>query len=136
MAYGIVRQHDGYIAVESEVGVGTAVQLYLPMAANITLPHVTEEAPLKQEVLTGSETILVVEDGGLVRLAIRNALRQNGYAVIEAETGEEALQKAAVYEGAIHLLLTDIIMPGMNGQELAQQIAAHSPTTAVLYMSG
>jgi two-component system, cell cycle sensor histidine kinase and response regulator CckA len=135
--YGIVKQSGGYIWVSSEVGRGTTFQIYLPRVASTgeTAPHVAVpvDAP---RVEPGTETILLVEDEANLRYLARQYLEKQGYKVIEAADGAVAMQIAVAHESVIHLLLTDVIMPGMNGRELAQRISEIRPNVKVLYMSG
>jgi len=135
--YGIVKQSGGYIWVYSELGKGTTFKIYLPRVAAPS-PQV---APVVAVVETGTveagkETILLVEDESNLRYLARQYLEKQGYRVIEAADGAVAMQIAVAHEGIIHLLLTDVIMPGMNGRELAQRISEIRPNTKVLYMSG
>jgi PAS domain S-box-containing protein len=135
--YGIVKQSGGYIWVYSEAGKGTTFKIYLPRVAE------SVESPVQVVVQTesgavepGTETILLVEDEANLRYLARQYLEKLGYRVIEAADGAVAMQIAVAHEGMIHLLLTDVIMPGMNGRELAQRISEIRPNTKVLYMSG
>jgi PAS domain S-box-containing protein len=134
MVYGIVKQSGGYIWVYSELGRGTTFKVYLPRVDE------TEEKPVPQSVPAGSalgrETILVVEDEPQLRDLTRQFLETRGYTVLVAEHGAAALEVARRHGGLIHLLLTDIIMPVMNGRELAQRMAGLSPKTRILFMSG
>ncbi len=136
--YGIVKQSGGYIWVYSEVGRGTTFKIYLPRVASIGEPaaaHVA--APVEyRKVEPGTETILLVEDEANLRYLARQYLEKQGYKVIEAADGAVAMQIAVAHEAIIHLLLTDVIMPGMNGRELAQRIAEIRPNVKILYMSG
>jgi two-component system cell cycle sensor histidine kinase/response regulator CckA len=135
--YGIVKQSGGYIWVYSELRKGTTFKIYLPRVAGAgerVAPVVVVEKPHKTE--PGTETILVVEDEANLRYLARLFLEKQGYKVIEAADGAVAVQIAVAHEGTIHLLLTDVIMPGMNGRELAQRIAEIRPNVKVLYMSG
>ena len=135
--YGIVKQSGGYIWVSSEPGKGTTFKIYLPRIAESgesAAQVVTEAESLAAE--PGTETILVVEDEANLRYLARQFLEKQGYRVIEAADGAVAMQIAVAHEGTIHLLLTDVIMPGMNGRELAQRISEIRPNTKVLYMSG
>jgi PAS domain S-box-containing protein len=131
--YGIVKQLGGYIGVESEPELGTTFQVYLPktgQAAEVrTAPDVTAGSPV------GSETILLVEDEGGVRAFIKIVLQRFGYRVIAVESAEAAL---TLLEGLppIHVLLTDLVLPGMDGCELAVRVTRDRPDVRVLYMSG
>lgn len=135
--YGIVKQSGGYIWVNSETGKGTTFKIYLPRVAEAA-ESPAEVVAASKSVATepGTETILVVEDEANLRYLARQFLEKQGYRVIEAADGAVALQIAVAHEGIIHLLLTDVIMPGMNGRELAQRISEIRPNTKVLYMSG
>jgi CheY-like chemotaxis protein len=129
--HGMVRQTGGWIWVYSEPGCGTTFKVYLPQ---------TEEAPPRpapalQRDLRGSETILLVEDQEEVRTLGVTILEHFGYHVLSAAGGEEAIALARSYPGAIHLLITDVVMPGINGRVLAQQLAAER-SLRVLFMSG
>jgi PAS domain S-box-containing protein len=136
--YGIVKQSGGYIWVYSELGRGTTFKIYLPRVPSIEEPAMhTIAAPAQfQKVEPGTETILLVEDEANLRYLARQYLEKQGYRVIEAADGAVAMQIAVAHEGVIHLLLTDVIMPGMNGRELAQRISEIRPNVKVLYMSG
>ncbi|HKN15771.1 MAG TPA: ATP-binding protein [Candidatus Sulfotelmatobacter sp.] len=134
--YGIIKQSGGYIWVYSESGKGTTFKIYLPrVPERAESPAVVSTA---ESVATepGTETILLVEDEANLRYLARQFLEKQGYRVIEAADGAVAMQIAVAHEGTIHLLLTDVIMPGMNGRELAQRISEIRPNTKVLYMSG
>jgi two-component system, cell cycle sensor histidine kinase and response regulator CckA len=134
--YGIVKQSGGYIWVESHQGKGTTFKIYFPRVANT--PEIAAQAAATGTAATepGTETILLVEDEANLRYLARQFLEKQGYRVIEAADGTVALQVAVAHEGMIHLLLTDVIMPGMNGRELAQRVAEIRPNSKVLYMSG
>jgi PAS domain S-box-containing protein len=135
--YGIVKQSGGYIWVYSEVGKGTTFKIYFPQVAERAEPPAL--APSAEEaaaVESGTETILLAEDEANLRYLARQFLEKQGYKVIEAADGTAAMQIAVAHSGVIHLLLTDVIMPGMNGRELAQRISEIRPQTKVLYMSG
>src|SRR5580765_8336295 len=136
--YGIVKQSGGYIWVYSEVSRGTTFKIYLPRVPSVEEPAVHAlAAPAQfQKVEPGTETILLVEDEANLRYLARQYLEKQGYRVIEAADGAVAMQIAVAHEGIIHLLLTDVIMPGMNGRELAQRICEIRPNVKVLYMSG
>src|ERR1700722_6588894 len=134
--YGIVKQSGGYIWVYSEMGRGATFEIYLPRGASVE--EVAQiAAPIEhQRVEPGTETILLVEDEANLRYLARQYLEKQGYRVIEAADGAVAMQIAVAHEAVIHLLLTDVIMPGMNGRELAQRISEIRPNVKVLYMSG
>jgi signal transduction histidine kinase/ActR/RegA family two-component response regulator len=135
MVYGIVQQSGGHIGVQSQVGRGTTFDIYLPRsqeAAAAPAPVVQSAGP----ATGGQETILVVEDNVEVRGLAISALKMQGYTMLEASNGEEALRLAAAHSGDIHLLLTDIVMPGMSGRALAEQLTARHPQLRVIYMSG
>jgi len=138
--YGIVKQSGGYIWVYSELGRGTTFKIYLPrvaatgeVAAETVLAAARE---LRTTVEPGTETILLVEDESNLRYLARQFLEKQGYKVIEAADGAVAMQIAVAHPGVIHLLLTDVIMPGINGRELAQHLSEIRPNVKVLYMSG
>jgi len=131
--YGIVKQNSGNIWVYSEPGKGTTFKVYLP-AVKDTPERVSPRAQTR--VQGGDETILLVEDDERVRGLAKQVLARSGYIVIEASNAEDALRIASGYSGPIHLLLTDVILPGVNGRVLAQQISERYPHTKVLYMSG
>ena len=135
--YGIVKQSGGYIWVYSEAGKGTSFKIYLPRVS------ATGEALAAQPALAaseqpspGHETILLVEDEENLRRLARQSLENQGYNVIDAADGAAAIQISQAHQGPIHLLLTDVIMPGMNGRELANQVSPTRPEMRVLYMSG
>jgi len=132
--YGIVKQSGGYINFMSRRGKGTTFRIYLPMveAEHDDAAH----APVVKKSYRGTETVLLVEDQEEVRKVTRQFLQKNGYKVLEASNGLEALQVAERYIGAIHLLLTDIVMPGMNGSELRTRLLPLRPNMRVLFMSG
>jgi CheY-like chemotaxis protein len=131
--YGIVRQSGGWIDVWSEVSVGTSLKVYLPRIDSCPLPEREGIGPPTEE---GVETILVVEDQRAVRAYTGTALRQCGYQVLEASDGDEATAAAERHAGEIHLLLTDVVMPGMNGKELSERLKAKYPNLKVLFISG
>jgi PAS domain S-box-containing protein len=135
--YGIVKQSGGYIWVRSELGRGTTFKIYLPRVAATGETATHAAAPIEyRKVEPGTETILLVEDEANLRYLARQYLEKQGYKVIEAADGAVAMQIAVAHEKVIHLLLTDVIMPGMNGRELAQRICEIRPNVKVLYMSG
>ncbi|MGH2748969.1 MAG: PAS domain S-box protein [Actinomycetota bacterium] len=131
--YSIVQQHQGIITIESEPGLGTALRIYMKTVGETC--ETTGELPERREP-SGTETVLVVEDEPGVREVARRALARRGYNVLEAATGEEAIYMARHHAGAIHLLLTDVVMPGMDGLELARHLSETHPETRILYMSG
>jgi PAS domain S-box-containing protein len=131
--YGIVRQSNGWIGVSSEVGGGTSFKVYLP---RIDEALVAEAEVDRAPTASGSETILVVEDQNAVRAFTKAVLEQYGYHVIEASGGEEAIDAAKRHSGRIHLLLTDVVLPGMNGKELSEQLKVLLPGLKVLFTSG
>jgi PAS domain S-box-containing protein len=135
--YGIVKQSGGYIWVYSELGKGTTFKIYLPRVAASGEPAMQVVTPVEiSRAEPGTETILVVEDEANLRYLARQFLEKQGYKVVEAADGAVAMQIAVAHEGVIHLLLTDVIMPGMNGRELAQRISEIRPNIKILYMSG
>ncbi len=132
--YGIVKQSGGYIEVQSEPGRGTVFTLYLP---HFQGTPADEAAPAsRRRAAGGSETILLVEDERLVRNLCLEVLTKAGYAVLEAQNGEEALRLARENKRALDLIVTDVVMPGMSGRELAKRATASHPRAKVLYLSG
>ncbi|MCB0191997.1 MAG: response regulator [Anaerolineae bacterium] len=132
--YGIVKQSGGQILVYSELGQGTIFKIYLPrVEASLS---VSEAKQPEADTLDGTETVLLVEDDFGVRQMVGDTLRAHGYRVLVAEEPETALLLAAAHEAPIHLLLTDVIMPQMNGRELYQRLAAQRAGLKVLFMSG
>ena len=135
--YGIIKQSGGYIWVNSELGRGTTFKIYLPRVPSAGEAATQVASPAEsRKVEPGTETILLVEDEPNLRYLARQYLEKQGYKVIEAADGAVAVQIAVAHEAVIHLLLTDVIMPGMNGRELAQRISEIRPNVKVLYMSG
>jgi CheY-like chemotaxis protein len=132
--YGIVKQSGGYIWAYSDVGLGTTFKVYLP-SVEMPAEFAEKDAALFYPS-TGEETVLVVEDERMVRELVREILAQQGYNVLEAHRGTEALEVSERHEGPIHLLLTDVVMPGMDGPELARRLTAQRPEMKVLFMSG
>ncbi|HJQ53807.1 MAG TPA: PAS domain S-box protein [Gemmatimonadaceae bacterium] len=130
--YGIVKQSNGFIWVYSEPGKGTSFKLYFPLVAGeTTAANVENRKPTR-----GTETILLVEDSSVVRAAAARILQRAGYTVLEAPTSRSAVDIAAKKQNRIDLLLTDVVMPGMSGREVAEEFARLRPTARVLYMSG
>jgi PAS domain S-box-containing protein len=133
MVYGIVKQSNGYIDVSSEVGAGTSFDIYLPKVDQAVDPSTSTTT---NPSLRGSEGILLVEDDPSLRVLAVHMLESCGYRVLEASSGAAALEISRQQNVHIHLLLTDVVMPGMSGRVLAEQIIAQSPHLVVLYMSG
>jgi PAS domain S-box-containing protein len=134
--YGIVKQSGGYIWVYSEINKGTTFKIYMPRVTEAMESVSTNAAALPAMPVRGIDTILLVEDEANLRELTAQYLQNQGYTVLEAADAAAAIKICTAYTGPIHLLLTDVIMPGMNGRELAQRIAAIRPGTKVLYMSG
>jgi len=132
--YGIVHQNGGWIDVESEAGKGTTFRIYYPRIATCAWEQSTSTQPL--DALGGSETVLVVEDEPAVRELITEVLMDYGYSVLGASNGREALQLAENHTGPIHLMVTDVIMPGMSGLEVAERMSVLRHEIRVLFMSG
>jgi len=133
--YGIVKQSEGWIWVDSAPGAGTTFEILLP-AVEAPEKETAAESPQKSKEPRGSETILVVDDEEGVREVALMALTAQGYRVLAADSGAEALKIAAAETGPIHALITDAVMPGMNGPALAQRLRESRPQTRVLYISG
>ncbi len=135
LVYSFIQQSGGDLRATSAPGAGSTFEILLPQIA--APPLVTPEAaPAFPAAKGGRETILIVEDEPPLRALVQHALAALGYTVLEARSGPEALQRQAAYRGRIDLLLTDVVMPGMSGAELALQIRALQPAIAVLLMSG
>lgn len=148
--YGIVKQNEGHIRIDSQMGQGTSVRIYWPRArprqgASTAAGRAgaTDEAPSEETEhadlrpgAKGKGTILVVEDEFWVRRLTARVLREHGYRVLAAEDGTAALEASRAHQGPIHLLLTDIVMPGIKGPELARQLCRQRAETRVLYISG
>ena len=134
--YGFVRQCGGYIDVMSTPGEGTSIEVLLPRAPETREPRAHTPRPPLSEAAPGRETVLVAEDEAAVRQYAVESLQRHGYRVITASSGEEALKIAHAHDGPIHLLLTDVMMPGMKGPELARRLRAMRPGLRVLLMSG
>jgi len=134
--YGIIKQSEGYIWTYSEPGKGTTFKIYLPQVDAAGESLAAQPTVVAASAEQNFETILLVEDEANLRQLGREYLEHQGYIVFEAADGAEAIQISSAHPGPIHLLLTDVIMPGMNGQELAHRIVSLRPRTKVLFMSG
>ena len=132
--YGIVKQSGGFIKVLSNEGAGTTFNVYLPRKGGPTKVRTPKEGTMPE--IAVSKTILLTDDDPHVRQIARLLLQRLGYAVLEARDGPEAIRLAEKYEGSIDLLLTDVVMPGMNGRELADHLRQDNPTLKVLFVSG
>ena len=132
--YGIVKQSGGYIWVYSEPGRGTTVRVYLPRVPGAAEPPLP--APELPALRGGHETVLLVEDAAPVRTLARRSLEACGYTVLDAADGPSAIELSARHAGAIAILVTDVVMPGMSGRELAERLAPTRPEMKVLYTSG
>ena len=133
--YGFVRQCGGYIGVLSTPGQGTSIELLLPRA-DASAPLPTPPAPSEPDTTVAPATILIAEDEEGVRLLAVHALERKGYRVLAAPSGEDALKIAGAYDGTIHLLISDVVMPGLKGPDLAERLRAMRPGIRVLLMSG
>jgi CheY-like chemotaxis protein len=133
--HGIARQSGGYVELYSEPGLGTSFKVYIP--ATQGKPVSLERAQgVRPEKLTGSETLLVCEDDELVRALLETILTENGYRILVASRGEEALELAAATKGQIDALVTDTVMPHMSGLDLTEQLRATRPHVKVVLLSG
>jgi two-component system cell cycle sensor histidine kinase/response regulator CckA len=132
--YGIIKQSGGYVFVQSEINRGTVFTIYFP---RIDEPSEAVGAtPVALAAVGGTETVLLVEDEDSVRQLVRETLESRGYRVLEAANGTDALALAAAHTDPIHLVITDVIMPGLSGHELVQQLQPTRPGLKVLYLSG
>jgi len=131
--YGIVKQHNGHILVDSKLGHGTEFDIYLPVTEMAVQEENEEDTLINVE---GTETILVVDDEPSIRKLVIHTLQPLGYHVLEAPSAEEALKVSDFFEGPIHLLLTDVIMTGMNGVRFAEILQARRPEARTIFMSG
>ena len=139
--YGIVKQTGGYVFVDSEVGVGTAMRVYLPRFEEGTAgvdqePAKLERKPEKPKDLTGRGTLLLVEDEDAVRSFAARALGTRGYEVLEASTGAEALEVFEEHEGNVDLVVSDVVMPEMDGPTLLKRLREQNPDIKIIFMSG
>ena len=133
--FGIVQQHQGWVEVESLVGAGTTLHIYLPR--NKSSVEVVEPTPAKTREAGGTETLLLVEDDPALGKIAYEILKKQGYRILEAESGAAALKVWKENKASIQLLITDVIMPGgINGLELARQLQAERPELKVIYISG
>lgn len=132
--YGIVKQNLGYITVSSEVGKGTAFRVHFPQFGATPIPQI--EVHSSRHAILGHETILLVEDESMILEMAAAMLEHQGYTVLAASTPDEAVQLAAAYAGQVDLLITDVIMPGMNGRELSNSLLSLYPRLKRLFMSG
>jgi CheY-like chemotaxis protein len=131
--YGIIAQAGGHTQIYSEPGIGTTIRMLIPATEEEPEP---EEGPTERHRAIGGETVLVVEDEDAMREVTRRILQRNGYQVITAPGGAEAVAVARRYQGDIHLLLSDVIMPQMLGKEVATRVGELRPGIKILYMSG
>jgi PAS domain S-box-containing protein len=133
--YGIVKQSDGYVFCYSEVGKGTTFKIYLPRASGEP-QNLRPGAETATKPVRGTEVIMLVEDDETVRRLAAAMLESGGYSVIPAANGEEALENLAVLRKSVDLLVTDVVMPGMDGAEVARRMRKQCPSVGVLYISG
>ncbi len=136
MAYGVIKQHSGYIDIYSEPGVGSTFKIYLPLLEGCAAPEEPAGEALHGPMEKGSGTILVAEDDAQIRRLNATVLRENGYDVIEAVDGEDAVRKFGENSGEIKLLITDCIMPKKNGKEAYDEIRSKAPGIKAIFLSG
>src|SRR3989449_11176811 len=132
--YGIVKQSNGYIWVYSEPGQGTSFKIYFPRVGPAE-DFADSPTPPAIATVPADQTILIAEDEDAVRLILVKVCSKAGYHILAATNGEEALALAEIHEGMIHLLITDVVMPGINGRVLADHITSRRPETKILYCS-
>jgi PAS domain S-box-containing protein len=132
--YGMVKQNGGFVYVHSEPGKGTMVQVFLPRLDGAG--EAEDSETLKGEKRGGEPTVLLVEDEEIVRRSLHQVLAEAGFHVLQAATGAEGLQVSNQYSGDIDLVVTDVVMPGMNGREMAERLACARPGVPVLFLSG
>jgi CheY-like chemotaxis protein len=135
VVFGVVRQSGGFIFVDSVPGKGSRFDVLLPRADKAPEPFRHRDSTA-QLAIRGTETILLVEDDEGVRSLLKDTLECSGYTVIAASFGEEAIELSATHPTAIDLLLTDVVMPGLGGREVAEKIQQQRPAIKVLFMSG
>jgi two-component system cell cycle sensor histidine kinase/response regulator CckA len=134
MVYGTVKQSDGHVWIYSEPGVGTVVKIYLPRVDALAEPAPAPKGDTDRK--PGTETVLVAEDEESLSEMIREILEEEGYTVLGGGPGVQALEVARQHAGPIHLLLTDVVMPGLSGRDLAARLVKTHPEARILYMSG
>jgi hypothetical protein len=132
--YGIVTQAEGDIMIYSEPGLGTTVRVLLPFADHMAMPADRPSSPAV--VASSNDTILLVEDEEIVREPTRRMLERHGYRVLAASNADEALEISRAHDGRIELMLTDVVMPGRSGKELAAEMQRLRPAIKVIFMSG
>ncbi len=133
-SYGIIKQNNGFIWVYSEPGQGSTFKIYLPRVKRDIKTEEKEQPPV--ENLSGSETVLIVEDDNSLRKLMQKSLQPHGYRILVAENGEDALRISEEHEGTIDLMITDVVMPKMGGKETAERLKTLHPQMKVIYMSG
>jgi two-component system cell cycle sensor histidine kinase/response regulator CckA len=136
MVHGIVRQSHGFVDVESARGIGTTMRLLFPVATEGAAPRAQEPAPAAHAPASSNQTILVAEDETAVRRLIRTLLHREGYTILEAANGREALEIVASYQGPIHLVVSDVMMPELTGTALTKELHKAHPQLPVLLISG
>ncbi|HEY6055671.1 MAG TPA: response regulator, partial [Gaiellaceae bacterium] len=132
--YGVVRQSGGFVTVDSAPGRGSAFHVYLPVTGR--RDPVPDEPAAEEAPAAAQETVLLVEDEEVVRSILTEMLEASGYRVVAAEDGDAAVRLAEAEQGPIDVLVTDVVMPGMSGQEVARRIAEHRPAVRTLFVSG